>query len=178
MVILKKSNWVKMVIISMVSMLCFSLVSPVIASASNLDDQFISDQEINKVARELEELFTKGILIDSESYSMNTRYLKEKYTEEEISGFNNLLQASDLKNNSSERNKRSLSSFAVCMKDKAVAELKDLFSVGKFLVFLEKKAWQEAAKFAVKWLAKNGLKRNVAATAALLGWYGVQCAGH
>ncbi|MCK1205952.1 hypothetical protein MXZ36_06605 [Streptococcus uberis] len=64
------------------------------------------------------------------------------------------------------------------MKDKAVSDIADMFKVGAFVSFVQRKAWKEAAKFAVSWLAKNGIKRNVAATAALLSWYGIQCARH
>lgn len=134
--------------------------------------------EISKISKELEDLFTNGIQISDNSYSVNTEYLTQNYSSDEISGIISLMDESSLTNNTSTRNKRDLGSFAVCMKDKALGDLKDMFNVGKFLVFVKTKAWKQAAEFAVKWLAKNGVKRNAVATAALLGWYGIQCAGH
>lgn len=137
-----------------------------------------SQEEISKIAKEFEDLFTNGIQITGDSYSVNTDYLTQHYSSDEISGIVSLIEESSLTDNTTARNKRSLGSFAVCMKDKAVDDLKSLFNVGAFITFVQKKAWNEAAAFAVKWLAKNGIKRNLAATVALLGWYGVQCAGH
>ncbi|ESK77999.1 hypothetical protein [Lactococcus lactis] len=137
-----------------------------------------SQNQVDKVAKEFEDLFTNGIQINENSYAINSDYLVQNYSSEEISGIVSLIEEISLINNTYTRSKRDIGSFLVCMKDKAVGDLKDMFNVGKFLVFIKTKAWKQAAEFAVKWLAKNGVKRNAVATAALLGWYGVQCAGH
>ncbi|WP_159583712.1 hypothetical protein [Streptococcus halichoeri] len=165
-----------------ISILTISVIFPYFSTSSSIvkanDVIAVSQAEVDAVAVELENLFTNGILINGDSYTLNIDYLYKNYTPEEVDSFIALMKSSNLSSNTINRKKRSVNSFLVCMKDKAVADIADMFKVGAFVSFIQRKAWREAAQFAVSWLARNGIKRNVAATAALLSWYGVQCAGH
>lgn len=173
-----KKNIYKIVVYILTICSIFPYLSSTVATVYANEEKYISQSEVDAVAIEFEKLFTNGIIISGNNYSINYDYLNNNYTSEEIQAFINLMASSELSPISSGRRKRSISSFVVCMKDKAVSDIADMFKVSAFVSFVKRKAWKEAAKFAVSWLAKNGIKRNVAATAALLSWYGIQCAGH
>jgi hypothetical protein len=179
----KKTNFFSFLLALMAALFLitpFAIASASVHAASTTEQTtFQNDAEtIDQVAADFADLFTSGIKISGDSYTINFDYLNSRYSRDEISGILALMEETSLVNQSSSRAKRSVASFLVCMKDKAVSDIKDMFNVGKFTVLLGKKAWKQAAAFAVKWLAKQGIKRNLAATVALLAWYGVQCVGH
>lgn len=173
-----KKKFLKIMTCSIAICSIFPYLSSMASTVYANEDNYVSQTEIESVASEFEQLFTKGIIISGNNYTFNHDYLTNNYTSDEIQAFIHLMDSTDLSPTFSKRRKRSIGSFAVCMKDKAVSDIADMFKVGAFVSFVQRKAWKEAAKFAVSWLAKNGIKRNVAATAALLSWYGIQCAGH
>ena len=172
----KTSKFVSFLLLTITLIGCILPVTGNLVYAGEVGDHL--DDEIVQVANELEELFTEGILIDGQTYSISWDYIQGRYSVDEAEAIIQFMHHSDLKGPSLIRKKWDLGSFAVCMKDKAFDDFKELFKIGTFLTLIKKKAWKEAAGFAVRWLAKNGIKRNAVATVALLNWWGVQCVGH
>lgn len=67
-------------------------------------------------------------------------------------------------------------SFVDCIKSSVGDDLKSFFSVNAIAALIGQEKYVEAAKKAVEYLAKQGIKRNAAGLAATLGFYGARCA--
>ena len=65
--------------------------------------------------------------------------------------------------------------FVECMAGKVGDEIKKLLNINGIALALGQKDYPKMAAEIVKYLAKQGIKRNVGALALLLAWYGAQC---
>ncbi|RYY44805.1 MAG: hypothetical protein EON53_11810 [Actinomycetales bacterium] len=66
-------------------------------------------------------------------------------------------------------------SFTQCMKAKVGKDLRSIFNVNAIAALIGREKYLEAAKAAVKYLAKQGIKRNAAGLAATLAYYAARC---
>ncbi|RRQ12002.1 hypothetical protein [Corynebacterium bovis] len=70
---------------------------------------------------------------------------------------------------------RDTGEFLSCMKGKASDDLKSIFDVNAIAVLIGQEKYGEAAVAAVKYLAKQGIKRNAAGIAGVLLFYAAKC---
>ncbi|WP_236883048.1 hypothetical protein [Corynebacterium pseudokroppenstedtii] len=66
--------------------------------------------------------------------------------------------------------------FLSCMEGKVEDDVKEIFHVNAIAVLIGQEKYFEAAEEAVAYLAKQGVKRNAAAIASVLAFYGARCA--
>ncbi|AWB84187.1 hypothetical protein [Corynebacterium liangguodongii] len=71
---------------------------------------------------------------------------------------------------------RSVGEFLTCMRSEVTDDLKSIFDINAIAALIGREKYWEAAVEAVKFLAKQGIKRNVAGLAATLAFYGGKCA--
>lgn len=72
---------------------------------------------------------------------------------------------------------RGAGTFLTCIKGKASDDIKSVFDINVVAATLGQKDYAKAAKEAVKYLAKQGIKRNAASLAAMFAYWGWQCRG-
>ncbi|KAB3523094.1 hypothetical protein GC425_02860 [Corynebacterium sp. zg254] len=65
--------------------------------------------------------------------------------------------------------------FLSCMKSKVSNDLKSIFNINAIASLIGQQKYYEAAVKAVQYLAKQGIKRNVAGIAGALAFYGAKC---
>ncbi|MEH3069278.1 MAG: hypothetical protein PGN15_15040 [Aeromicrobium erythreum] len=66
-------------------------------------------------------------------------------------------------------------SFMQCMKARVGKDIRSIFNVNAIAALIGREKYLEAAKAAVKYLAKQGVKRNAAGLAATLAYYAARC---
>lgn len=66
-------------------------------------------------------------------------------------------------------------SFMQCMKVRVGRDIRSIFNVNAIAALIGREKYVEAAKAAVTYLAKQGVKRNVAGLAATLAYYAARC---
>lgn len=66
-------------------------------------------------------------------------------------------------------------SFMQCMKARVGKDIRSIFNVNAIAALIGREKYLEAAKAAVKYLAKQGVKRNAAGLAATLAHYAARC---
>lgn len=72
---------------------------------------------------------------------------------------------------------RGAGTFLSCIKGKASDDVKSVFDINVVAAAIGQKNYAKAAKEAVKYLAKQGIKRNAAVLAAMFAYWGLQCRG-
>ncbi|MGJ4092078.1 hypothetical protein [Corynebacterium macclintockiae] len=72
---------------------------------------------------------------------------------------------------------RGAGTFLTCIKGKASDDIKSVFDINVVAAAIGQKNYAKAAKEAVKYLAKQGVKRNAAAVAGMFAYWGWQCRG-
>ncbi|MBC2682447.1 hypothetical protein [Corynebacterium anserum] len=72
---------------------------------------------------------------------------------------------------------RGAGTFLSCIKGKASDDIKGVLDINGVAVLIGEKNYPEAAREAVKHLAKQGIKRNAAVLAAMFAYWGWQCRG-
>lgn len=72
---------------------------------------------------------------------------------------------------------RSAGTFVSCIKGKASDDIKSVFDINVVAAALGQKDYVKAAKEAVKYLARQGVKRNVGALVGMFAYWGWQCRG-
>jgi len=72
---------------------------------------------------------------------------------------------------------RGAGTFLSCIKGKASDDVKSVFDVNVVAAAIGQKNYAKAAKEAVKYLAKQGVKRNAVTLAGMFAYWGFQCRG-
>ena len=72
---------------------------------------------------------------------------------------------------------RGAGTFLTCVKGKASDDIKSVFDINVVAAAIGQKDYAKAAREAVKYLAKQGIRRNVAALVGMFAYWGWQCRG-
>lgn len=147
--------------------------------SANLDSA-TEEQQVEEVAKLLEKMDK------APSREEAQRVLEDNFSQEELNGVaeeldissDEVLTGADAKDvGDAAATEEGFKDFYRCIKSKAGKDLRSALNVNAVMAAFGQKDYLKAAREIVKYLLKNGLKRNVFALAVTLGWYALQCSG-